>query len=166
MATHSQPRLRNDADTISGTSRGARGHDGAYRSLRLAQRALTEAMATADVSRRYACAHVAALRVAAAVLAVRAHPTRRPGQRNAWELLVRVAPELTEWATLFASCARKRAAAEAGLNGVVTAREADDQIRDAERFLCVVAKTIGIPAQLPIDPQFRWQPANHVRKAG
>ncbi|MGH3502689.1 MAG: SAV_6107 family HEPN domain-containing protein [Nocardioidaceae bacterium] len=126
---------------------------------------------TEDVLHRYACAHVAALRAAAAVLAVRARPSGRSGQRNvqrnaqrnsqrnAWELLVAVAPELAEWAVLFSSCARKRAAAEAGLRSAVTQREADDQLRDAERFLLVVGRAIGVPDHLPLDTGVRWSPA-------
>ncbi len=43
--------------------------------------------------------------------------------------------------------ARKRAAAEAGLPAAVTAREADDLLRDAERFLAVVETALGLPHQ-------------------
>ncbi|MCW2585510.1 MAG: hypothetical protein JWN55_1026, partial [Frankiales bacterium] len=60
----------------------------------------------------------------------------------AWVLLAQVAPELTEWAQFFAAGAQKRAAAEAGLRGVVTPREADDLLRDAESFLSVVETTL------------------------
>ena len=55
---------------------------------------------------------------------------RRP--RNAWVLLTEVAPELAEWAAFFAAGARKRAAAEAGIESAVTARDADDLVRDVE----------------------------------
>src|SRR6478736_4071522 len=75
---------------------------------------LSEAVQAPDVSTRYACAHVAALRAAAALLAARARPapSRRRPQKNAWVLLAEVAPELAEWATFFAAGAAKRAAAE------------------------------------------------------
>ena len=63
-----------------------------------------------------------------------AAPARRP-QKNAWVLLAEVAPELGEWAAFFAAGAAKRAAAEAGLARAVTEREADDLVRDADRFL-------------------------------
>src|SRR4051794_27696552 len=84
-----------------------------------AAESLCEAMVARDVPTRYACAHVAALRAAAALLAARARPVgagagRRRPQKNAWVLLAEVAPELTEWATFFAAGAAKRAAAEAG----------------------------------------------------
>lgn len=157
MAARRRPRL---------TTARAADADSAQRSLLLAQQALTEAICTADPLRRYACAHVAALRSAAAVLAVRARPTGRPGQRNAWDLLVRVAPELGEWAGLFAACAAKRSAAEAGLRGAVTLREADDQVRDAERFLSVVERAVGAPAHLPLESRLRWKSADHAQRAG
>ena len=71
--------------------------------LARAAESLSEAMAAPDVPTRYACAHVAALRAAAALLAARARPAsraRRRPQKNAWVLLAEVAPELAEWATL------------------------------------------------------------------
>jgi len=83
--------------------------------LARASEALAEAEESRDHLIRYASAHVAALRAAAAVLAVRAKPaaSRRPVQRNVWVLLAKVAPELGEWAAFFAAGAPKRAAAEA-----------------------------------------------------
>ncbi len=107
---------------------------------------LREAIACTDVPQRYALAHVAALRAAAALLAARAHPEpgRRRRQKNAWVLLAEVAPELEEWATFFAAGAQKRAAAEAGSQRAVTAREADDLVRDADRFLAVIETTLGL----------------------
>ena len=93
---------------------------------------------------RYACAHRAALRTAAAVLAARAKPSSsRRRLRSVWVLLPEVAPELGEWAEFFAAGARKRAAAEAGIP-VVSSREADDLLRDAELFLARVAGMLGI----------------------
>ena len=114
--------------------------------LARAAESLSEAIATTDVPTRYACAHVAALRAAAALLAARAHPepTRRRPQRNAWVLLAEVAPELAEWARFFAAGAAKRAAAEAGSRRAVCEREADDLVRDADRFLAVVERSLGL----------------------
>lgn len=113
--------------------------------LRSAQ-SLSEALGSADVATRYACAHVAALRAAAALLSARARPTtaRRRSQKNAWVLLAEVAPELGEWATFFAAGAAKRAAAEAGSSRAVTEREADDLVRDADRFLALVEQSLGL----------------------
>ena len=114
--------------------------------LARAAESLSEAIATTEVPTRYACAHVAALRAAAALLAARARPaaTRRRQQRNAWVLLAEVAPELEEWARFFAAGASKRAAAEAGSTRAVTEREADDLVRDADRFLGVVESSLGL----------------------
>ena len=111
-----------------------------------------------DPEARYARAHLAALRAAAAVLAARARPrSRRGGVRSAWVLLAEVAPELGEWAAFFAAGAGKRAAAEAGLRGVVSEREADDLVREAESFLAVVARVLGVAHQpaLPTEPPAR-----------
>lgn len=117
--------------------------------LVLARYGITEAAGISADGMRYATAHLAALRAAAAVLAARAHPA--PGRRgrptSVWTLLVRVAPELGEWATFFAAGAARRAAAEAGIPRVVTRREADDLLRDAERFVTVVEETLGLAYQ-------------------
>ena len=108
---------------------------------------LADAMAAADPCRRYAAAHLAALRCAAAVLAVRAQPAERSSRRlrSAWVLLSRVTPELGEWAAFFAAGAGKRAAAEAGLGHAVSQREADDLIRAVRTFLglCLAATGQG-----------------------
>ncbi len=116
--------------------------------LALSRRGLVEAASSTQAAERYAAAHLAALRAAAAVLACRARPTGAPARRarptSAWVLLSGVAPELAEWAGFFAAGARKRAAAEAGLPTAVTAREADDLLRDAQTFLSVVETTLGL----------------------
>lgn len=114
--------------------------------LARAAESLSEAMGSRDVCTRYACAHVAALRAAAALLAARArpHPARGRRQKNAWVLLAEVAPEMAEWASFFSAGAAKRAAAEAGSRRAVTEREADDLVRDADRFLAVVEQSLGL----------------------
>jgi len=121
--------------------------------LARAAESLSEAVAATDVPARYACAHVAALRAAAALLASRAHPTpgRRRPQKNAWVLLAEVAPELTEWAQFFSAGAAKRAAAEAGSTRAVSEREADDLVRDADRFLAVVERALGLLPHAPAE---------------
>lgn len=119
--------------------------------LSAASTGLADATGEPDPSRRYAAAHLAALRAAAAVLAARARPQpqrRRP--TSAWSLLAAVAPELAEWAAFFAAGASKRAAAEAGLPKAVSAREADDLVRDAETFIGVVEARLGLPAERPL----------------
>jgi SAV_6107-like HEPN len=117
--------------------------------LRLARQGLDEAAVTRQDGLRFATAHLAALRAAAAVLAIRAQPV--PGARNrvtsVWALLIRVAPELGEWAGFFAAGAAKRAAAEAGIPRVVSARDADDLLRAAEQFTAVVEVSLGLARQ-------------------
>ncbi|MHB8339981.1 MAG: SAV_6107 family HEPN domain-containing protein [Mycobacteriales bacterium] len=106
------------------------------------------------VNERYVSAHLAALRAAAAVLAARAHPAPPGGRRsrpeNVWTLLTRVAPEFGEWAAFFAASASKRAVAETGQPHAITAREADDLVRDASTFLELVSAALARPAQIPL----------------
>ncbi len=124
-------------------------------SLELVDRAhdsLFEARTASTAGERYVGAHLAALRAAAAVLAVRGRPTRRGRPRSVWEVLPAVAPELGEWATFFDAGATRRAAVEAGRDDVVGSREADDLLRDAATFLGLVETTIGLPrGRLPSD---------------
>ncbi|MBQ1052512.1 chromosome segregation protein SMC [Micromonospora sp. C51] len=121
--------------------------------LAVARQGLAEAARTGPDGLRYAAAHLAALRAAAAVLAARARPapTRRHRITSVWVLLASVAPELDEWAGYFALGAGKRAAAEAGIPRVVSAREADDLLRAAEEFVTVVEAALGLAHQPAID---------------
>ncbi|MEV6692867.1 SAV_6107 family HEPN domain-containing protein [Micromonospora sp. NPDC051196] len=121
--------------------------------LAVARQGLAEAARTTPDGLRYAAAHLAALRAAAAVLAARARPapTRRSRITSVWVLLAGVAPELNEWANYFALAAGKRAAAEAGIPRVVTAREADDLLRAAEDFVAVVESALGLAHQPAIE---------------
>ncbi|WP_328957169.1 SAV_6107 family HEPN domain-containing protein [Kitasatospora purpeofusca] len=126
-----------------------------------AHRTLDRARSLADDPlERYAAAHLAALRTVAAVLAVRGRPEkserRRRAIRSAWEVLPEVAPELAEWAPYFAAGARRRAAAEAGIRGAASARDADDLIRNSALFLRLVERLLGLRAappapRLPLD---------------
>jgi len=119
-----------------------------------ARRGLQEAAGMSVPAERYATAHLAALRSAAAVLAARTRPVdtrlRRRRPTSAWVLLTEVAPELGEWAAFFAAGAGKRAAAEAGVTGAATAREADDLLRDVATFLALVETTLGLVPTLPM----------------
>jgi hypothetical protein len=112
--------------------------------LDLAHRGLSEAGRTTAPGERYALSHLAALRAAAAVLACRTQPapSQRSKPRPVWALLAQVAPEMAEGAAFFAAGAAKRAAAESGMAGVVSPREADDLLRDAQSFVAVVETTL------------------------
>ena len=62
---------------------------------------------------------------------IRRDRAQRARPRNAWELLAEVAPEFGEWAAFFAATEGKRDAVQAGAPAIVSAREADDLVRDA-----------------------------------
>ncbi len=121
--------------------------------LAQARSGLDEAADLEVPNERYATAHLAALRTAAAVLAARGRPettaSRRRRIRSAWEVLPEIAPELTEWSALFASGARRRALAEAGIQGAASIRDADDLLRDAAMFLRLVERLLVLDPVLP-----------------
>lgn len=133
--------------TTTGTATGA----GAGVVLDLLERSrggLLLACHSGTAAERYTQAHLAALRAGAALLAARSAP-RRTRPRSVWEVLPTVAPELTEWAVFFAASGRRRLALERGA-GLVTARDADDLVRSAERFLELVRATLHLPCGLPL----------------
>ncbi|MEU5399470.1 SAV_6107 family HEPN domain-containing protein [Streptomyces sp. NPDC005963] len=165
-ATGPVPSLAGPASDVHPVLRRASAPPAALDLLAQARTGLDEA-ATLDVpNERYARAHLAALRTAAAVLAARGYPDgspntppssgsaprrgRRAGIRTAWELLPESAPELAEWSTLFASGAARRARAEAGIAGAASSRDADGLLRDAARFLRLVERMLVVQPVLPL----------------
>jgi hypothetical protein len=111
--------------------------------LRQASEGLAEAHRRPEPLMRYPAAYLAALRAGAAVLALRARPApKRRASRSVWSLLGDVAPELAEWAAYFASCSDTRAAAEAGIERLVSTRDADDLLRQSEQFLELVTELV------------------------
>ncbi|HEX6339176.1 MAG TPA: SAV_6107 family HEPN domain-containing protein [Jiangellaceae bacterium] len=141
----------------AGRHRGRTGH-AVVDLIDHARDGLAQAAGTASAGERYAAAHLAALRAGAAVLAARSRPVRAArsrrgrsrGPRNVWVDLAQVAPELAEWSEFFAAGASKRAAAQAGLPRAVTARDADDMLREADSFLALVCGLLGLPYQQPL----------------
>ncbi|MFW6775321.1 SAV_6107 family HEPN domain-containing protein [Nocardioides sp. CPCC 205120] len=106
---------------------------------------LREAITETDPASRYALAHVAALRAAAAVIAARSQPgPQRRKERNAWVLLVKAAPDLADWATFFSAGAATYAAAQAGSRRAVSVEQADELVQEADRFLAVVEQALGL----------------------
>ena len=97
---------------------------------------------------RYLQAQLAALRVAAAILAARARAASGGRLRNVWQVVGEVAPEFAEWAGFFAATQGKREAVAAGVTAIVTAREADDLVRDAQAFHDAVARRLARPARV------------------
>jgi hypothetical protein len=121
--------------------------------LQRARAAVVEAELSTRPSERFLAAHTAALRVAAIVLAMRAHPAlgrHRARPRNAWQVLAEVAPEFGEWAAFFAATEGKRDAVRAGATSIVSVREADDLVRDAQLFLAVVERAVGRVREAPM----------------
>ncbi|NEA53510.1 hypothetical protein G3I60_04915 [Streptomyces sp. SID13666] len=119
---------------------GPRPHVTGNSLLELAAIGLEEARSLRSPSEQYATAHLAALRAAAAVLAIRGRPEtvgarRRPRIRSAWEVLPEIAPELAEFSRYFGAGARTRARAEAGIADATNAHGAEQMIRNSEDFL-------------------------------
>ncbi len=117
--------------------------------LTLAGFGLAEAAGEPRAHLRFAAAHLAALRGAAAMVAARSPASSRGRVRSVWELLAAAAPEFAEWAAFFQAGASKRSAAQAGVP-VVSAREADDLYRDAVSFVNLVRSAVDVPLVLPV----------------
>jgi hypothetical protein len=95
-------------------------------------------------AQRYATAYLAALRAAAAMLALRGRPHRgRARPASAWVLLAKLAPELAEWAEFFAAISSTRAAILAGMTREISQRSADDLVRQAAQFTDLVADAVA-----------------------
>ncbi|MER5887681.1 SAV_6107 family HEPN domain-containing protein [Streptomyces sp. NPDC001941] len=152
-ATGPAPSLTGPASDVHPVTRRATAPPAALDLLAQARHGLDEAAALPFPNERYATAHLAALRTAAAVLAARGRPEPTPRKRarirSAWEVLPEIAPELTEWSALFASGAARRARAEAGIRNAASAREADDLLRDAAVFLRLVERMLVLQPALP-----------------
>ncbi|MEG3626238.1 SAV_6107 family HEPN domain-containing protein [Streptomyces poriticola] len=169
------PSLTGPASDVHPVLRRATAPPAALDLLARARSVLDEAAVLDSPNERYARAHLAALRTAAAVLAARGRPETTPRGRarirSAWEVLREVAPELSEWSALFASGAGRRARAEAGIQGAVGSRDADDLIRDVAVFLRLVERMLVLQPVLPQPRQDAGRPgrqtgAREVRQAG
>lgn len=153
MKGHVNARAHGDPADVHPALRRAAAPPAALDLLAQAQHGLDEAAELPTANERYATAHLAALRAAAAVLAVRGRPEStargRRRIRSAWDVLPEIAPELAEWSALFAAGAPRRARAEAGIPGAVTPRAADDLLRDAGGFLRSVERLLVTQSPLP-----------------
>src|SRR5450759_5388139 len=96
-----------------------------------------------EASDRFVHAHLAAIRAAAAVLAVRGRPGRRSAARTAWEMLSGVSPEIETWAATFAGAAPLRSRVEAGRRDLVTDDRAGCALAAAEDFRDTVEEVLG-----------------------
>ncbi|MEU3182839.1 SAV_6107 family HEPN domain-containing protein [Streptomyces sp. NPDC006923] len=148
------PSLTGPPSDVHPVQRKATAPPAALDLLAQARTGLDEAATLDAPNERYATAHLAALRTAAAVLAARGRPETTPQKRrrirSAWEVLPEIAPELSEWSALFASGAARRARAEAGIRGAAGTRDADDLLRDAAMFLRLVERLLVLDPVLPL----------------
>jgi hypothetical protein len=92
---------------------------------------------------RFDHAHLAAMRVGAAVLAARGRPSGRRMPRSVWDLVDGVAPELCLWTAVFAARAPLRAGVESG-RARVSPECAEHAIACAEGFACAVRELLGL----------------------
>ena len=106
-------------------------------------------------------AHLAALRAAAAVLAVRGRPTGRRAPRTVWEMLAAVAPEMAGWSTFFAAGAPLRLAVDAGRVDAVDAEHAERTLCGAEDFLDAVRALLEAPR--PVGEPSSGRPLHALR---
>ncbi|RMB59679.1 hypothetical protein EAX62_07915 [Tessaracoccus antarcticus] len=87
---------------------------------------------------RYMAAHRAAEQLALVVIS--GTPGRVRGRHDVWELLARRAPHLAEWAAFFGYLSTRVKVVAAGERAIVGEREADDLVRDLERFLTDISR--------------------------
>lgn len=113
--------------------------------LRRAESALLSAELSPGPAGRYLAAHLAAMRTAVTVLAVKARPRRGGGSGPAdvWQVLARTAPEYGEWAAFFGAGRQKWLLVQSGAYALVTEREADDLLRDARDFYDLVSRRLA-----------------------
>jgi hypothetical protein len=113
--------------------------------LRRAESALLTAELSPGPGGRYLAAHLAAMRTAVTVLAVMARPRRGGGggPADVWQVLARTAPEYGEWAAFFAAGRQKWLLVQSGAYALVSEREADDLLRDAQDFYDLVSRRLA-----------------------
>jgi len=124
----------------------------ALRLLSRADHELAAAYSATDPADRFVHAHLAALRAAAAVVALRGRPAGRRTGRSVWALVEAVEPELASWSVYFAGGARTRAAIDAGRFDVVDAARADELVRCAEDFRDEVGMLVDPTATFSLLP--------------
>lgn len=120
------------------------------RLLARADAELVAARLTVDPADRFRHAHLAAIRAAAAVIALRAISVRRARSRTVWELLAEAEPALAAWSVYFAGGARARADLDAGRFDAVDARRAQELMACAEDFRDEVAILVDPGAGFPV----------------
>jgi hypothetical protein len=104
---------------------------------------LAEAQGEPDPAERFLTAYLAALRGAAALLAMHGRPHRGKSRpTSAWVLLASAAPEFADWAAFFAERSATRAAVAAGARNRVDHAIADELVGMAAQFLASVDEAV------------------------
>ena len=113
-----------------------------------------DAVAQPLAADRFRISHLAALRATAAMLAGRSDPAGRLAHRptSAWVLVLKAAPEFSEWASYFAAGVPQRAAADAGVVGAVTDADADEMIEAVRTYLFLIDTSLAAAADRPGTP--------------
>jgi hypothetical protein len=133
--------------------------------LRRADAELLAAQFSSDAGERFVHAHLAALRAAAAVLAVHPAPRSRRAPQTAWQLLSSVAPDLERWASYFAAGAGLRQAVEAGRSDAVDAERAEELLCASEDFLDEVRALLENGARAASAPEDHDAATSHPVRA-
>lgn len=112
--------------------------------LRRARLEVDAADASDDPQMRFLHAHMAAIRAAAAVLALEGVPSRRRRRvLSVWEQLAERGEAWESWAALFAAGAPVRAAIEAGRAERLESGVADAAVSAVEEFLDEVSASLA-----------------------
>lgn len=123
--------------------------------LRRAEGELLAAQLSSSPAETFNHAHLAALRAAAAVVAVRGRPGGRRPPRTVWDMLTAVAPEAAAWSTFFAAGAPLRLAVDAGRFDAVDVEHAERTLSAAEDFLDEVRALLAPDAAVASGPVVR-----------
>ncbi|WP_143556709.1 SAV_6107 family HEPN domain-containing protein [Sanguibacter antarcticus] len=105
---------------------------------------LLAAQLASDPAERFTHGHLAALRLAGAVLEAHVHRPARPARGSAWSRLVALEPSLAPWARFFESGASVRSAIDAGRTSAVDDALASRWVAAAEDFRDAVCVHLGI----------------------
>lgn len=123
------------------------------RLLARADAELVTARLSPDPADRFEHAHLAAIRSAAAIIALRGVPARRSRSRTVWELLAEAEPDLGPWSAYFAGGARARADLDAGRFDAVDSAHALELVACAEDFRDEVAILLDPAVGFPVLPR-------------
>lgn len=105
---------------------------------------LVAAQLATDPAERFTHGHLAALRLAGAVLSAEPPRAARRGSASAWRRLAAQEPELAAWATFFESGAGVRSAVDAGRTDAVDDGLAARWVAAAEDFRDAVCVHLGL----------------------